>query len=272
MVAATLAVFGAPSVSGEEFSEALPRVTDVRPSPGSGLREGELPTPAPAAEHPLAHAIVAAGRECGLDLPAAEGFSSAFGVGVRVVADGRTVDVLEESGRTVVLVLVDGQPAGALATLMGAAHLAAEAGIQDVCAGLLPQDEMSAVKELEGNGRKVMVVGAGVHDAPALPAAHIPVAMGQPGSDLALEAADAAIVRDELAAVPTAIALSRRARQLVMRNLVIARCSSPASSPGPARHPAAAARRRGPRRSGGPAPAAGSGVERGRDRTHRFTG
>ncbi|GHG98973.1 hypothetical protein [Streptomyces lanatus] len=235
MVAATLAVFGAPSVSGEEFSEALPRVTDVRPSPGSGLREGELPTPAPAAEHPLAHAIVAAGRECGLDLPAAEGLTSVPAVGVRVVADSRTVDVLEESGRTVVLVLVDGQPAGALATLMGAAHLAAEAGIQDVCAGLLPQDEMSAVKELEGNGCKVMVIEGRVHDAPALATAHIRVAMGQP-------------------------------------NLVIARCPSPASSPGPARHPAAAARRRGPRGSEGPAPAAGSGVEPGRDRTDRFTG
>ncbi|MET9970039.1 HAD-IC family P-type ATPase, partial [Streptomyces sp. NPDC006356] len=103
-----------------------------------------------------------------------------------------------------------------------AAHLAAEAGIEDVRAGLLPQDKMAAVKELEAAGRKAMVVGDGVNDAPALAAAHIGVAMGRAGSDLALETADAVIVRDELAAVPTTVALSRRARKLVLQNLVIA--------------------------------------------------
>ncbi|WP_158693094.1 HAD-IC family P-type ATPase, partial [Streptomyces viridochromogenes] len=103
-----------------------------------------------------------------------------------------------------------------------AAHLAAEAGIDDVRAGLLPQDKMASVTEMEAAGRKVMVVGDGVNDAPALAAAHIGVAMGRAGSDLALETADAVIVRDELAAVPTTVALSRRARKLVVQNLVIA--------------------------------------------------
>lgn len=159
---------------------------------------------------------------------------------------------LEESGRTAVLVVVDGTPAGvlgiadrlrpdaaatvaALTVLTGtapalltgdnpraAAHLAAEAGIEDVRAGLLPQDKVGAVRELEGAGHRVMVVGDGVNDAPALAAAHIGVAMGRAGSDLALETADAVIVRDELAAVPATVALSRRARELVVQNLVIA--------------------------------------------------
>ncbi|MFF8232459.1 heavy metal translocating P-type ATPase [Streptomyces caelestis] len=258
------------------LTEGSPRVTDVRPLPGSGLAEAELLTLAAAAErpseHPLARAVVDAARERGFDLPGAEDFTSAPGIGVTAVVNGRGVAVgaparlldgadgtvtavaeeLEESGRTAVLVLVDGAPAGllgiadrlrpdaaatvaALTTLTGtaptlltgdnpraAAHLAAEAGIDDVRAGLLPQDKLTAVQEMERAGRKVLVVGDGVNDAPALAAAHTGIAMGRAGSDLALETADAVIVRDELAAVPTTVALSRRARRLVVQNLVIA--------------------------------------------------
>ncbi|MGW1912643.1 heavy metal translocating P-type ATPase [Streptomyces sp. NPDC002076] len=159
---------------------------------------------------------------------------------------------LEEGGRTAVLVMADGVPVGllgiadrlradaaatvsSLTTLTGAApllvtgdnpraaaRLAAEVGIEDVRAGLLPQHKVDAVRELEKSGRKVMVVGDGVNDAPALAAAHTGVAMGRAGSDLALETADLVIVRDELATVPAVISLSRRARALVVQNLVIA--------------------------------------------------
>ncbi|MGW4598237.1 heavy metal translocating P-type ATPase [Streptomyces sp. NPDC004457] len=159
---------------------------------------------------------------------------------------------LEAGGRTAVPVVVDGVPAGvlgiadrlrpdaavtvaALAALTGtrptlltgdnaraAARLAGEAGIQDVRAGLLPEDKVAAVRERQDAGRRVLVVGDGVNDAPALAAAHTGVAMGRAGSDLALETADAVIVRDELAAVPAVVALSRRARRLVVQNLVIA--------------------------------------------------
>ncbi|MFE1251943.1 heavy metal translocating P-type ATPase [Streptomyces sp. NPDC058735] len=254
------------------LTEGSPRVTDVRPLPGSGLDEGELLTLAAAAErpseHPLARAVVDAAGERGLDLPDAGRFTSAPGVGVEAVVAGRTVAVgdparltddalgtvaeLQESGRTAVLVVVDGVPAGllgiadrlrpdaaatvtALTALTGsapvlltgdshraAARLAAEAGIGDVRAGLLPQDKLKAVREWESAGRRVLVVGDGVNDAPALAAAHTGVAMGRAGSDLALETADAVIVRDQLAAVPATVALSRRARRLVVQNLVVA--------------------------------------------------
>ncbi|MFB7271098.1 heavy metal translocating P-type ATPase [Streptomyces sp. NPDC056244] len=163
-----------------------------------------------------------------------------------------TVREVEEGGRTAVLVQYGGVPVGVLgiadrlrpdaaatvasltaltgtkpALLTGdnpraAALLAREVGITDVRAGLLPQDKVGAVREQEAAGRKVLVVGDGVNDAPALAAAHTGVAMGRAGSDLALETADAVVVRDELATVPAVIALSRAARRLVVQNLVIA--------------------------------------------------
>ncbi|WP_328946464.1 heavy metal translocating P-type ATPase [Streptomyces sp. NBC_00250] len=159
---------------------------------------------------------------------------------------------LEAEGHTAVLVRVNGVPTGvlgiadrlrpdaaatvaALTRLTGtapmlltgdnpraAARLAAEVGITDVRAGLLPQGKVAAVQGQDRAGRKVMVIGDGVNDAPALAAAHTGIAMGRAGSDLALETADAVIVRDELATVPTVVALSRRARGLVVQNLVIA--------------------------------------------------
>ncbi|WP_373431345.1 HAD-IC family P-type ATPase [Streptomyces sp. B3I7] len=101
-------------------------------------------------------------------------------------------------------------------------HLAARVGITDVRAGLLPQDKAAAVTEWEARGRRVLVVGDGVNDAPGLAAAHCGIAMGRAGSDLALETADAVVVRDELATIPSIVRLSRAARRLVVQNLAIA--------------------------------------------------
>ncbi|MGD6743591.1 heavy metal translocating P-type ATPase [Streptomyces sp. BH106] len=105
-----------------------------------------------------------------------------------------------------------------------AAAVARQVGIApgDVRAGLLPDDKAHAVRELADAGRTVLLVGDGVNDAPALAAAHTGVAMGRGGSDLALETADAVLVRDELGALERTVALSRRARRLVVQNLVIA--------------------------------------------------
>ncbi len=172
--------------------------------------------------------------------------------GPQVRTAAAEVAALQAGGRTAVTVTVDGVPAGvlgladrlrpdaaatvtALTALTGtaptlltgdneraAARLADTVGIADVRAGLLPQDKVAAVREQERAGRRVLVVGDGVNDAPALAAAHVGVAMGRAGSDLALETADAVVVRDELAAVPAVVALSRRARRLVVQNLAVA--------------------------------------------------
>ncbi|GGZ05401.1 metal-transporting ATPase [Streptomyces poonensis] len=103
-----------------------------------------------------------------------------------------------------------------------AAQVAADTGITDVRADLLPEDKVDAVRGLQGTGRKVLFAGDGVNDAPALASAHSGVAMGRAGSDLALETADAVVVRDELTAIPAVVRLSRAARRLVVQNLVIA--------------------------------------------------
>ncbi|GHH51422.1 heavy metal translocating P-type ATPase [Streptomyces candidus] len=139
-----------------------------------------------------------------------------LGIADRLRPDARaTVAALTElTGRTPVLLTGDNERA--------ARHLAAEVGITDVRAGLLPQDKVAAVKEWEADGRRVLVVGDGVNDAPALAAAHSGIAMGRAGSDLALETADAVVVRDELAAIPAIVQLSRTARRLVIQNLAIA--------------------------------------------------
>ncbi|UPT47178.1 heavy metal translocating P-type ATPase [Streptomyces sp. WAC00303] len=185
-----------------------------------------------------------------------DGRTVRVGSPARIAAGGPGLDEavrsLEDGGRTAVLVLRDGAPVGvlgiadrlrpdaratvaALTELTGrtpvlltgdneraARRLAAEVGISDVRAGLLPQDKVAAVRAWEAEGLRVLVVGDGVNDAPALAAAHTGIAMGRAGSDLALETADAVVVRDELATVPAVVTLSRTARRLVVQNLVIA--------------------------------------------------
>jgi cation-transporting P-type ATPase J len=103
-----------------------------------------------------------------------------------------------------------------------AVRLAGEVGISDVRAGLLPQGKVDAISDLQSRGARVLLVGDGINDAPALATAATGVAMGRAGSDLALDTADAVIMRDDLATVPAVITLSRRARRVIAANLAIA--------------------------------------------------
>ncbi len=204
----------------------LPPAEDFTSAPGHGVRAR------------VGHDVVEVGSPALLD----EGDPAARAV----------VAELEQSGHTAVVVRINGAVVGALGltdwlrdgaaaalaqltTLTGvppvlltgdnpraADLLAHQVGITDIRAELLPQDKVAALRELEAGGAKVMFVGDGVNDAPAMAAAHIAIAMGRAGSDLALDTADAVITRDDLSTLPAMLALARRARRVVAANLIIA--------------------------------------------------
>lgn len=161
------------------------------------------------------------------------------------------VAAVEDGGRTPVHVAVDGQFAGvifiadtlrpgarqALAELKAsgvkrivmltgdnaatAKVIATELGIDEVRADLMPEDKVSAIAELQGQGHRVAMVGDGINDAPALAKADVGIAMGGGGTQAALEAADIALMTDDLAKIAAARAIARRAYRTVQENLYV---------------------------------------------------
>jgi Cd2+/Zn2+-exporting ATPase len=111
--------------------------------------------------------------------------------------------------------------------LTGDDHLTAEsiarlAGITDVYAGLLPDDKLEAIRDLQRQGHVVAMVGDGINDAPALAAADIGIAMGAAGTDVAIETADIALIADDLLKIPQAIQLSKATLRNIYQNVAIA--------------------------------------------------
>ena len=101
--------------------------------------------------------------------------------------------------------------------------IAAEAGISEVQAGLLPQQKLEAIQAMAAQPRQAIgMVGDGINDAPALAAAQVGFAMGQAGTHTATEAADVVIMNDDLRRVPETIRLSRRAHGVLWQNISLA--------------------------------------------------
>ena len=167
--------------------------------------------------------------------------------GVAVSPDAERQRLLEE-GATMIYVAVDGVFAGYLAlsdtlraesaatiaaleaagvrpVLLTGDHeraagaIAARLGIREVRAGCLPEEKLQAIEGWQRDGVHVCMIGDGVNDAPALKKADVGIAMGGVGSDIAVEAADIALVDDEVKELPHLMALSRRMMSTIRMNL-----------------------------------------------------
>lgn len=224
-------------------------------------------------EHPLASAIVTAAKEREIQLGQLENFESTTGGGVRGTVDGKRVLVgkkaflldeetggldesdeeaenLQQEGRTVMYVSIDGEFAGLLAVAdpikestsqaINALHdlgltiimltgdnertaraVAEKLNIDKVEAGVNPQDKNERVKALRNEGKVVAMAGDGINDAPALAVADVGIAMGT-GTDVAIESAGVTLVKGDLRGILRAVQLSRRTMKNIRQNLFFA--------------------------------------------------
>ncbi len=251
------------------LTEGKPRLVTVEGSDEVLLLSASLER---GSEHPLAGAIVQGATERALILAPADGFRSVTGKGVTGRVNGHEValgnralfeelgidvrplvdraEALRRSGQTVMLVAVDGKPAGLLGVadpikastpealrflkaeglrimmLTGDSRTTAEAvarelGIEDVEAEVLPERKSAVVERLVAEGRTVAMAGDGVNDAPALARAHVGIAMGT-GTDVAIESAGVVLVRGDLRGIVRARRLSRGVMRNIRENLFLA--------------------------------------------------
>jgi Cd2+/Zn2+-exporting ATPase len=100
--------------------------------------------------------------------------------------------------------------------------IAKHLGLDEEHAELLPEDKLRMIRELGAGRDRVAMVGDGINDSPALAAADVGIAMGGAGSPAAIEAADVALMGDDIAMLPYAVLLSRRARRIILQNITLA--------------------------------------------------
>lgn len=100
-----------------------------------------------------------------------------------------------------------------------ASHIAKNVGITNVHSECLPEDKMSAIEEYQNKNEMVCMIGDGINDAPALKKAYVGIAMGGIGSDIAVDAADIALVSDDIKSIPHLLSLSQKTMNTIKWNL-----------------------------------------------------
>ncbi len=157
---------------------------------------------------------------------------------IMVASDGICIgviglsDVLREDGGQIVEKLRAMNTKTLLLTgdnQMTADYFAKQAGITEVCAELLPAQKVAHIDCLQREGRSVCMVGDGVNDAPALKTADVGVAMGSMGSDIAVEAADIALMGDDIGKLPYLKKLSNAALKTIKGNIAASMCINAAA-------------------------------------------
>ena len=253
------------------LTQGKPEVTDVVML--SKIKEQDLLRLSASAEqrseHPLAEAVVTYSKDRKIRLDEPESFQSVTGKGVTATIRGKrtiignralmhqeqisirkhepSILALEDQGKSVLIIALDGKPAGLIAVAdvirdsaisavknlhaMGkevimitgdnertARGIGAKAGINKVLAQVLPHQKAAEIKRLQKTGAIVAMVGDGINDAPALAQADVGMAIGS-GTDIAIEAGDVVLIKNSPLDVATAIALSGYTMRKIKQNL-----------------------------------------------------